>query len=150
MSIVGPYACRHRARQFLDMDDQGELAEPATGPSASSDVVARKVDGDPPWALEQHVPAARDEPSRPAYDAVDLAWMMARSTGARRSHKSSRYAALIMVVLLFMVLLGIGIWLVTQVHSLDSNPRNSVITPVSIGAYASVSEALPLPLWSCK
>jgi hypothetical protein len=60
-------------------------------------------------ALEQHVPASRDEPSRPAYDAVDLARMTARPSGARRPRSTSRYSALILLLLILVALLGIGV-----------------------------------------
>ncbi|MGD0320326.1 MAG: hypothetical protein ABSC00_01775 [Acidimicrobiales bacterium] len=91
-------------------------------------------------ALERHVryvPASRGEPSRPAYDAVDLARTTARPGGARRSRTTSRYPALILVLLVLVVLLGLGVWLATRVHSLNSDMRGAVVGPASVEAYAS-------------
>jgi len=86
--------------------------------------------------------------SRPSYDAVDLARMMASPTGVRPARKSSRYTALIMVVLAFIVLLGIGIWLATRVHATSSGPSGAAVAPVPMVAYASAPFGPPSPLSS--
>ncbi len=115
-------------------------------------------------ALEQHVLASRDEASRPAYGAVDLARMTARPSGARRSRSTSRYSALILLLLILVALLGIWVWLAARVHSLNSNLRGAVVEPASVdayfsapvthtvepGTYTSALGAPPLPLSPCK
>ncbi|MGA2036682.1 MAG: hypothetical protein ABSH04_03755 [Acidimicrobiales bacterium] len=104
-------------------------------------------------ALESRGPALGREPSRPAYDAVDLARMMAGTGGTRHSRKSNRYTVLIIVVLLLIVLLGIGVWLAARVHSVNPNPSGAPVGPALVsahvavsGAYVSVPEGPPLPL----
>ena len=94
------------------------------------------------------VPDAR----RPALDPVDLAVMASRTPGSRsprtvqKGKSSSRYTALIVVVLLFIVLLGLGVWLSARVHGTSSSPSGAAIEPVSVSLYASPLEVPPSPL----
>ncbi len=70
-------------------------------------------------------------PSRPPMDAVDLA-LMKVSTSPRRSAKSKRYRALILVALVFIVLLGIGVWLSTRVHTVTPSPNGATRDYISV------------------
>jgi hypothetical protein len=90
--------------------------------------------------------------------------MTARPSGARRSRSTSRYSALILLLLILVALLGIGVWLAARVHSLNSNLRGAVVEPASVdayfsapvthtvepGTYTSALGAPPLPLSPCK
>ena len=93
-------------------------------------------------ALEGRGLPAGAGPSRPPMDAVDVALMRVSAARAYHPRKSKRYTALILVAIVFIVLIGLGVWLATKVHS--TNP-NSNVTP---GAYISISTpgAPPSPL----
>jgi hypothetical protein len=78
---------------------------------------------------------------QPAYDAVDLARMGAALKKPTRSPSRNRYTTLIVVVVLFAILLGLGIWLASRLHS--SSPT-STVEAVRIAAYSSAS-APPSP-----
>ncbi len=96
-------------------------------------------------ALQGHGLPAGAGPSRPPMDAVYMALMRVSGAGVRRPPKSKRHTALIFVALVFIFLLGLGVWLATRVHSISPSSlgpnRNGAIS-----AYASGPGAPPLPL----
>jgi hypothetical protein len=96
-------------------------------------------------ALRGHGLSAGAGPSRPPMDAVDMALMKVSGAGVRRPPKPKRHMALVFVALVFILLIGLGVWLATRVHGISPSslsPNRNAAT----GAYASGPGAPPLPL----
>jgi hypothetical protein len=96
-------------------------------------------------ALRGHGLSPGAGPSRPPIDAVDMALMKVSGAGVRRPPKPRGHKTLIFVALVFILLLGLGVWLVTRVHSISPSslgPNRNAATRV----YASGPGAPPSPL----
>lgn len=118
------------------MEDAAKPVEPAAASSVPD--VAK--------ALDEPTEARGVDHARPVLDAVDLARMMAQSRATGSKRKSSRYTALIVVVLMFIALLAIGLWLASSVHAKNSNAPGAAPEPASARAHASALAAPLSPL----
>lgn len=100
----------------LDADEYMRKVQAISSASTVAEM-ARALAREGPSSGEARVSSVEVRREPPAYDAVDLALMMNQTSRAGRSQTSKRYAVVIMVILLFVVLLAIGIWLATQIHA---------------------------------
>jgi hypothetical protein len=78
--------------------------------------------------------------ARRPLDPVDLAWLQAAQRRGGRSNRD-RYIALAVVVMLFLILLGIGVWLVSTVHA---NAPSALRLSLTGPPYSSSISVLPL------
>ncbi|HTZ10609.1 MAG TPA: DUF1707 domain-containing protein [Acidimicrobiales bacterium] len=85
---------------------------------------------------EADMAAAAGSPTEGAVppDAVDLA-LLRRAAAPTRS-PAPRYAALVLVFVLFAVLLGLGIWLSSRVHAVSAGSTGTLVAVVAAPARA--------------
>jgi hypothetical protein len=72
---------------------------------------------------------AEPSPMSEGLDPVDLALLMRAQRPSGSDKTASRYVALVVVIVLFAVLMGVGVWLVSHVHTTGTGTNGTIGLP---------------------